>query len=60
MTGQTQERGSGLGIKIVALIGILVLAYILLKLVIGLFSVLVWVGLAVLCAIGIVWLASKL
>lgn len=60
MTGQTQERGSGLGIKIVALIGILVLAYILLKLVIGLISALVWVGLAVLCAIGIIWLASKL
>lgn len=54
-----RREGLRLGRKIVAVTVILLLAYILFKLVIGMVMVAVWVILAILCLLGILWLAEK-
>ncbi len=54
------EKAKGLGQRILIVIGIVVLAYILLKLVFGAVSILVWLVCIAVVALGIIWLASKL
>lgn len=54
------EKAKGLGQKILIVVGIVVLAYILLKLVFGAVAIVVWLACIAVVALGIIWLASKL
>ncbi len=54
------EKAKGLGRRILIVIGIVILAFILIKLLFGAFSFLAWLVIVAVVAISIIWLASKL
>ena len=55
-----ETKGSGLGLKILAIVALLVCAYVLLKVVIGIVTAVVWVVVVVGAIVGLLWAWSVL
>jgi uncharacterized membrane protein len=55
-----EKTGSGFGLKILALAALLVCAWILLKVVIGLVTTVVWVVVLAAAVMGVLWALSVL
>jgi hypothetical protein len=54
------SRGSGLGLKAIALVALLIGAWILFKVVIGVVTAVAWVAVLVLAVVAVLWAMSVL
>jgi hypothetical protein len=53
-----EASGSGLGMKAIALVALLVCAYLLFKVVIGVVTTIAWIVVIVLAIVGVFWALS--
>lgn len=57
---QEEKSGSGIGLKLIALVAVLVCAWILLKVVIGIVTTVAWIVVVVGAIFGLLWAWSVL